>query len=333
MFSMVLQGFIITTTLVCSKVLTDWQWPFFRISALSSLLAAMVVAAFGYFQQSPYLAPRARKWVLCRALFGVSNGVLLLASVRVGTSSGDAASLASVQVVLAALLGRVFLGEPLHWIHAVSVCCCMCGAVLISQPRFLMSPERDDEATPWFGYFLAIAAGCAGAGIAVSLRKAGKTSLVWPTFSTCLLSACVVTALIHTPLVHDFSMQPILESPGYGVAWTGILCLCTIGAVLACSAGGAWCPAAVSSTIGTASRMLCGYLAELFIFGKRPEWLTACGAALMLVGVIVTTRAADTSREQGPRPASPDDEIESRASFVAAEFAVRSPHVTVVPSG
>ena len=52
------------------------------------------------------------KWVLLRGLFGSSNNVLSVCAALAGAPMGSIGVLSSVNTVVAALLGRVVLGEP-----------------------------------------------------------------------------------------------------------------------------------------------------------------------------------------------------------------------------
>jgi hypothetical protein len=146
----------------------------------------------------------------------------------------------------------------------------------------------------------------------------------------------------------QFSRVP-LEAAGFiGLMLSGALC-----AIVACSAGARWCPAAVSATVSTGMRMICGYIAQVAIFGHLPEWLTLFGASLMLIGVTIMSIARasepqgsschgdlEAKQDASSQPvevlsesavstsseAADNDDTESLASFIAAEFAEFSPH-------
>lgn len=118
------------------------------------------------------------KYFLCSSTFMMLSVSSLLVSVHVGTSLGDISALASVNVVMAALFGRLFLGEPLEMRHVFAAVVAAMGALLISKPSVIFS----NASTPgnvgmaWLGYVLAPLSGFFDACFFVVSRKAPETS-------------------------------------------------------------------------------------------------------------------------------------------------------------
>eukprot|EP00929_Paragymnodinium_shiwhaense_P010949 TRINITY_DN11605_c0_g1_i1.p1 TRINITY_DN11605_c0_g1~~TRINITY_DN11605_c0_g1_i1.p1 ORF type:complete len:291 (+),score=37.01 TRINITY_DN11605_c0_g1_i1:110-982(+) len=257
----------------------------------------------------------------------------MASAVRLGAPAGDVAALSSVNTVLAALLGRAFLGEVLQLRHVVAMACSMAGAILISRPSFLFESAAGESDVPSLAYALAVLAGFSMSCIAICARKADKTD-VW-VFNLSPSAAGISFILASsTPLLDDATLSPLLEHPGQAFGWLALNVVLIAGSIACNSAGSMWCPAAVSATMSSAARILFGYVADIFIFGLRIQLLSVGGAALMMCGVLVMTLARaprqpedDASLKEQPEtsavaspPATDTDETESLASFIAAEF-------------
>merc|ERR1719162_1797649 len=97
------------------------------------------------------------KWLFLMSVFGFLSFLFSVLAIRLGASPGDVASLQSVNLVVAAVLGRLFLNERLGPAHLVSLLCSVCGAVLISKPEFIFggSDEEAGGASARFGLVFA----------------------------------------------------------------------------------------------------------------------------------------------------------------------------------
>eukprot|EP00929_Paragymnodinium_shiwhaense_P033875 TRINITY_DN18521_c0_g1_i2.p1 TRINITY_DN18521_c0_g1~~TRINITY_DN18521_c0_g1_i2.p1 ORF type:complete len:194 (+),score=43.11 TRINITY_DN18521_c0_g1_i2:271-852(+) len=133
-------------------------------------------------------------------------------------------------------------------------------------------------------------------------------------------------------------------APAEATGWVSLVALVGIVSVLMFSAAAQWCPAAVSATVDTATRMVVGYLMQVIFFGGSLDFLTSVGAICMLLSVAIMSLVkpnleesaeeatqATTSASNAPSSISQDteasapraddaDETESLASFVASEF-------------
>jgi len=334
---MILNGLISTSMVVSGKILKDLEMPYFRMMAIGSLLSTLAIAAGGLFNSTPLPSVHQVKWLL---LFGCLRSlafVCLIVAVRVGASPGDASALASINTVFAALLGRVFLGEQFQWKHGVAVSCSLVGAVLIAQPSFLFGgPSVDNMA--WIGQLLGVVSGFSQACMFISARKCSsvKTSLWIVNLSPSLISTFIFALLSLSPLVDDFSLASVVASPWLASGFCVALFFGLLSGNATGTAASSWCPAAVSATVSVGTRMICGYVAQVALFDHQPETMTLCGAACMLVGVVVMAvglpacqnlyefpnarvQASDAEPASGDA-VSADDTNESLASFIASEF-------------
>jgi len=330
-------GLTITVQLVLSKLLLEWGWPFFRMMGTSAALLALVIAV-ALAAVGAELPSRQRTWVLLRGGFGTCAVALSFLAVRLGAGPGDVGSLASINTIAAALLGRIFLGEALRRVHLIALICSLTGAVLISQPSFLFGGVAANS--HWLAYLLAVASGVFFACVFIAARKAEGASVWHHAMPACAVSAFVWILLPCTPLVEEASLSQMVASPVQALGWLAWLVMSSVVSITTNSAGSKLCPAAVSATVSTASRMVFGYLAQVLIFGMGLNSYTLTGAGLMLVAVVIMAIARVPEiapAEVATLPVGLDgavdtdaveeeDETESLASFIAAEFAEQSPH-------
>lgn len=328
-----LSGVLNTGNLVFSKLLRQSGFPYFRVYGLSCFCALLVALAVLAIQWKGLPGRHHCKWVALRGFFGVMSYILSVIAVYRGTPMGDIATLTSVNMVAAAFLGRLLLGEPLAWIHHVALLCSLVGAVLISKPSFLF--PTSDVGPGWLGYFLALASGFVQACVFISSRKSAGTS-AWMHILSAMTQGGVASLFLPLLPGADGSLDALGEAPLLTLAWIAAVAACLLGTTLTLSVGSMWCPAAVSATVTTAVRMGCSYAAQALFFGEPIELLTLLGAGLMLAGVVAMAgwRSASTARaeiqEEVPEsPAAGVDEsgslgdraeTESLASFIAAEF-------------
>eukprot|EP00929_Paragymnodinium_shiwhaense_P033934 TRINITY_DN18538_c0_g1_i1.p1 TRINITY_DN18538_c0_g1~~TRINITY_DN18538_c0_g1_i1.p1 ORF type:complete len:189 (+),score=28.12 TRINITY_DN18538_c0_g1_i1:94-660(+) len=171
---MFVAGFTASLQLVVSKTMQTAGMPYYKMLSMSSGLAAGVFAVMTGIVKAPFPERKSLIWILMRGLSSNFMLATMVAGVQFGAPSGDVAAVSSVSTVFAALLGRVFLGEPLQLAHIASVLCCMTGGVLISKPEFLFG--TGSNTVPPVAYLMAVACGFWSAVLAVSARKAGNAS-------------------------------------------------------------------------------------------------------------------------------------------------------------
>lgn len=319
MLLLVLQGFSGTVQVVVGRLCKEREWPFYRFMTVGLVGTSLfIVAGFLCFKVAlPDI--RAQKWLVARGLFGAASFLCGSLSVRMGTPAGDMAALSSINTLVAALVGRLMLNERLQWIQVMAAFSCICGAVLISKPKFIFGGAGSDMEA-WHGYSLALLAGCSQAGISICSRLVKHISPWWPTFAATNVCAIMFAVLPALDVLDDFTLLPFVIQPFESAAWCSLLFIIGTCSMASNSAAGQWCPPAVSATVGTAARIFWGYCAEVVLFGTIPEFLTVCGALLMLASVVAMVFA------KSPPPASRETLVvnpkEDVASFVASSFNV-----------
>eukprot|EP00931_Biecheleriopsis_adriatica_P063470 TRINITY_DN38443_c0_g1_i1.p1 TRINITY_DN38443_c0_g1~~TRINITY_DN38443_c0_g1_i1.p1 ORF type:complete len:385 (+),score=64.76 TRINITY_DN38443_c0_g1_i1:47-1201(+) len=339
MFLMICQGALLTLQLSLAKVLKETHWPYYRMLS-GGFLASSVAVAIHICTRGVTLEVEQRKWVFLRGISGVSANLSLTLAVQWGTPLGDVASLTSINIIFAAVLGRLLLAEPLRLVHLISAALSVTGAVLISKPSF-MFPGSSGQHTSWLGYFFGPAAGLFKACMYISSRKSGRTSPWMLALSTYAQFCIVFMILPLTPLVDDFSLAILPASPWQALGWFFALSMVVSVRVPILSLGAMLCPAAISATLDNASNMVLGYAVQIFIFKQTADPFSLFGAACMLVSVILMAvarspipQAADGSVSAvvaaSDTAVGTEQEVEiakqeSLASFAASEFIEESP--------
>lgn len=344
MLLMIVNGLLNAGMVILAKLLQQSDWPYFRLFAITSVVIAMCLAVAILRASLALPSMHQAKWVAFRGMFGAGAFVLMIFAVQAGAAPGDAAAFSSINTIFAALMGRVFLGERLECAHGISVLCSFAGAILISKPSFLFATSDTSSGTRWLGYMLAAASGLITACSFISARKSSKVSMLYLNISPacfCALSATVIPLL---PFIDDGTLDQAVRLPGAAAGIVVAHFLMQFGALTTNSAGSTRCPAAVSATTNTGSKMFFSYGAQALLFGKTPELLTLLGAALMFLAVVIMAIA----RLPGRQPAAAQNEdaqsahasgsagnticiaeeedAEGLASFIAAEFVERMPN-------
>eukprot|EP00746_Dinoflagellata_sp_MGD_P064775 gnl/MRDRNA2_/MRDRNA2_27017_c0_seq1.p1 gnl/MRDRNA2_/MRDRNA2_27017_c0~~gnl/MRDRNA2_/MRDRNA2_27017_c0_seq1.p1 ORF type:complete len:388 (-),score=60.16 gnl/MRDRNA2_/MRDRNA2_27017_c0_seq1:118-1281(-) len=329
-------GIAVTAEMVFSMVMLQMQWPYWRITALSCFLCAAVVVAMLAVLKVPPPTSQQMKWVSLLGFFSAVYWGLGIVAVQIGVDPGDVAALTSINIVVAAIMGRLFLDERFRLLHMVAVTFSVSGAILIAQPGVIFASTKENRA-PWYGYLCAIASGFLQGCFFICGRKAGDVSAGHLTTSALLFSVPLCGLLPFIPLVDDASFHVALELPWQGLGWTGVAFLTSLCSSSFSCAGSMLCPAAVSATVYTGASMFFGYLVQTMLFGASPEPVTVIGASLMLAAVSLVAFASGSMNStygssegdsavneegiEGVNSSAMDDsDAESLASFIASEF-------------
>lgn len=330
---MAASSLLLNVQLAFCTVLADAGWPNLTMLAIASAISVPCLLLCVAIWKLPCPKVGERKWVLLAGVFFGGSTLFMMLSVHVGMPLGDFAALNSANIVFAVFLGRIFLGEPLHWVHFAAVVSSVAGAVLISQPEILFGHSDGSSANSW-GYLLALASGLCDACIYICTRKASQASpwLVAVSF----FGNSAVALLVGAAFIVDSTVAPLIVSP---LEASGLIAaLFAIGMIDIVTFAGAaqWCPAAVSATVDTATRMVSGYAAQVFFFDAPIKLHTLGGAALMFLSVAALALfqakpaepgleaghgdLADDSKAPDAAMAEEDSDTESLASFIASEF-------------
>lgn len=327
---------------LCSLV-TELQIPYYRLAGAAELVmaGALFVAILTKGELSK-VQVHEWKWIVLRGAFGSGTALFAWAAVAEGAPLGDASALSSVNVVVAALLGRVFLAEPLNFFHICALISSVAGAVLVSNPEAITGVSHSTGSTPWIGYALALGSGLSSGGLFIASRKSQGISPLVMSFSVLLQEGLSLWVVSSFGFVKDGPLEPLIAHPAMGVAWFMSFLLLFTGCVFTISLGSQLCPAAASSTIFTSVSMSLGYVAQSIVHHQRPEALTELGAVLMLLAVAFIAagrwwQSKATSAREGEEaldaallPADREEEADdvlaadgktaSLARFIAMEF-------------
>merc|ERR1719199_175924 len=228
---MSVNGVLNAAMVVTGKLLQEMDWPYFRLMSISSSMIVLCISLVALYLQVPIPSLAQAKWLTLRGLFGSMAFLLQISAVRTGASLGDAAALASINTMIAALFGRVFLGERLQWSHGVAVACSMSGATLIAKPSFLFGASEEAHPLRWLGYSLAATSGLMQACVFISARKSSKSPLLLLNMSPAIFCALVFSLVPFAPFVDDASWQPALQAPGSAAVVVSMFFLIQFGAM------------------------------------------------------------------------------------------------------
>eukprot|EP00746_Dinoflagellata_sp_MGD_P157853 gnl/MRDRNA2_/MRDRNA2_86332_c0_seq3.p1 gnl/MRDRNA2_/MRDRNA2_86332_c0~~gnl/MRDRNA2_/MRDRNA2_86332_c0_seq3.p1 ORF type:complete len:397 (-),score=54.51 gnl/MRDRNA2_/MRDRNA2_86332_c0_seq3:261-1451(-) len=272
--------------LLMDKMIVAAGLPHYRVLGFAELLSSSAWLTLSI--KMKVMLPKAHewKWVLPRGLISVVVSVSLLLASQMGTPLGDIGALISVNSVFAALLGRIFLQEPVHARHFLAIILSMVGATLISKPSFVFGSQNNSNSV---GGLFALASGIGMACIFVISRKAAKIPTSLLCVSVGLQNGLVLLFLPDTFFISDLPFVTISTKPMEFSGW-----LCAVAAITAMQAatsstGYKYCPAALSAAVDTATKMVSGYAMDTIIFNMQPEPLTLIGAFLMLSSVVIAT--------------------------------------------
>mmetsp|Transcript_29860 Transcript_29860/g.46593 ORF Transcript_29860/g.46593 Transcript_29860/m.46593 type:complete len:390 (-) Transcript_29860:84-1253(-) len=346
-------GLLLNVQLAMMSKLLELGWPDFSLLGAAMVLQGASVAVWLVTAPPPIPTLHECKWVLLAGVSFAGSFSLMVFAVRAGVPIGDFAALNSANVVFAAFLGRIFLKEALRSVHFMAVFSSMVGAVLISKPVvFFGHVEERDVNSAWIGYLLALGSGFCDACIYICSRKCAASSPGLVLLSFTAIGSMVMIACAPFVLESfESAVEPFLASPMEGLGWLAATYAIGVLSLLMFTLAAQWCPAAVSATVDTATRMISGYAAQVFLFGASLDPFTFGGAGLMLCSVVAMallqpsnpspeecvrhddftscTSESEASKrscrtdgievEEGDNPINEEDS-ESLASFVAAEF-------------
>jgi len=292
---MSLGGLSNALVVMAHDVMDRFGLPYFPVMGTACLTWGLfVLAMIGPSGALSKLTQRQRKWAVIRGLFGALTLTLQVLSNVAGAPLGDASTLFSINVVVAALLGRIFLGEPLKALHICALLSSTVGAVLVSKPQALFGASEEAEAPhgqPVLGYALALLAGVASGGIFIAARKAQGINPSVLMFSVSINDGASFWVLYLSGVLEPVSLSPFLVEPG--LAALAFLALFVLFMLLCStvSAGGQLCPAVVSATLYTSVGMTASFVGQTVLKQEYPNRASLVGAGFMLLGVALMALA------------------------------------------
>lgn len=270
-----------------------------------SICYRFVVASAGMFalaklRGEPFrLLPGAGKWVLALAVFQFSLNFGFVYRAEGYVTSGLVAVIFSLLVVPNAVLGKIYLGQPIRREFVVGSSIAAIGVAMLFAQEYRASPAT-------LGEVLLGAALCIGGILSASFanilqatdgakRQPLLTLLAWSMLGGAALNA-VVALLLEGPPQFDPRPSYALGVVYLGLAGSVVTFPLYYGLVRKVGAG----TAAYSSVIVPVVAMILSTLFEGFVWGPLP----AAGAAITLVGMVVAmrTRSAPPPRRATPEP-------------------------------
>jgi len=286
-FWMTTCGVVAICEIIFSKLVAEAGWPYFRIGAASMVLIGSAMGAAFLLLREKVPLRAEMPWVLLRGFFCNGTLIAVVLAVRIGATPGDSSALTSINIVIAAMLGHVVLGEHLRWPHLLALVVSIVGAALVAQPEFLFGARDGGASSTWMGYLMALLGGLLQAFVFICARKSADVSGV---FASSVEAYMGVVMFLIMPLISPIegaSMSKIADDPLLAAGYVAIsFCLTSTGILAGCL-GSMWCPAAVGATVMTAATMVTGYVAQTILFGETPQLLTMLGAGLMLAAVVL----------------------------------------------
>lgn len=339
---MMVNGILNTLMASAGKLLRQADYQYFRIMSVSDGMLVLVCVAGCVAGRVPLPGIRQAVWLFLRGFFGAASFLMLILAVRVGASPGDAAALGSINTVIAALFGRIFLGEPFGLAHSIAIACAVAGAVLISKPAFLFD-SGPTGGNALLGYSLAGASGFTKACVFIAARKCTKASSWHLNLSPASFGFLAFVLLPLLPLI-DEPKTTELQEP-LCIVFIMVLFIAHATAMYSQGAASKFCKAAVGATSNTGAAMVSGYIIQTLFFDKAPELISVGGAALMFASVIIMAVTRVPGRQQTscqdsdlasethargdahtlPSEENDEDDSESLGSFISSEFVEHAP--------
>ena len=317
-------GFSVTCEMVTSKIIEGMHWPYWYLLAACCLLAGSANGLVLRWQGVGCPKRQDVKWVMARALFENLHWMLAIWAVLIGATPGDVAALTSIDIIAAALLGLIFLGEKMTIVHLVALIASVTGAICISQPQFLFGAPDGAEQSP-LGYCMAMLSGCFQASAFVCARKSAHipvSLLTIVSLSFAVLLAFVPPALGITDSTPQDALDTVRTQPWLALGLLSILTVWCLFSIVLPAAGATRCPAAVSATVFTSSSMVSGYIAQTVLFDDAPTALKLFGAGCMLASVVMmAVRCQGEDVPEEPEPSC----TEATAEVMQAEGGETSP--------
>ena len=270
-----------------------------------SITYRFIVAALGMFTlaklrgESLRVAPGGWRWVVVLALFQFSLNFGFVYNAERFITSGLVAVMFALLVVPNAVLGRVFLGQPISREFVLGSAIAAVGVAMLFAQEYRASPATLGEvltgAALTVGGILAASAANIVQAMEGAKRQPLLTLLAWAMLVGVAINA-VFALVVSGPPVFDPRPAYTLGILYLGLAGSVVTFPLYYGLVRKVGAG----KAAYSSVIVPVVAMILSTLFEGFVWGPLP----AAGAAITLTGMIVAMRgrAAPPPKRATPEP-------------------------------
>ncbi|KAK7862255.1 hypothetical protein R5R35_008132 [Gryllus longicercus] len=246
------------------------------------LLQVAVMLAAALWRGAPLLGNKGFRLLLqLQGLVGGLTLVLLFYSFR-RLPLGDATTIIFSSPVVVLVLSFVFLKEPCGFFRTLIVCTLVTGVVLIAKPPFIF--HGDAQHYDVAGYGCAVAATVFTALNMVVMRKCKDVH-----FSVVVLHLSLWTVALALGLLlsvgHHRSLWALLRHTP--LDWAMAVVVSVLGlsgqVLVACALGH---EGAGKVAVTRSLDIVLAFVLQAFAFGEVPDWVSATGAALVLLCVL-----------------------------------------------
>ncbi len=256
---------------------------FYR-ATVSALLLFPVLA----WRAPQSLRIRRRDWPLFLAfgLFGVAAFYIVYVHAIALAGMGVAAILMYTAPAWVAVLGALFLGEPMTRVKVVALLLAIGGCTLIGLPAIQGDPPVGVR-SGWAGVLAGLGAGLTYGLYTIFSKVAVRRYSPWVT----LAYGLAIGALFMLPFQSPTGLARAVAGLPTALVVFGLGLVPTVAAGAAFNLGLQRVPASNASIVATLEPALATMLGWLFL-GERMEPVQVIGAALILIAVVILQRNA-----------------------------------------
>ncbi|SGY37697.1 BQ5605_C003g01864 [Microbotryum silenes-dioicae] len=236
--------------------------------------------------EHPFLGPPGVRFLLAaRGFVGFWGIAPLYYSLRYIPLS-DATVLGFLAPFIIGVLGSVFLGEAYSLTEGLVALVSLCGVVLIAKPSFLFpghlsqSPEGVTPEQRTFAVFVCLGSSFGSAAAYLLIRKIGKRASATHSIAYFSIYCCLVSSLY--PIFFDSPPVFYFNDPTFWLLITPIGIFGFVAQALLTL--GLQREAAGRGSLAVFSNLLFAMLIEKIVFGKWPDFLSLCGAMIIVAG-------------------------------------------------
>jgi drug/metabolite transporter (DMT)-like permease len=257
--------------------------PALAIAAWRLSLATLILAIPAWFQTRDELRGLTRRdlgLALLSGTFLAGHFATWISSLEL-TSVASSVALVTMYPLFAAVVSALWLGERLQWIGWVGVVLSVIGSVIVA---FADVGAGGNDSL--LGNGLALAGAVTGAGyFLVGRRLRAKLSLIayiTLTYGTAAVVLIIVALVARVPL---FGYSPTV--------YLMFLLLAAVPQLIGHSSFN-WALRYLSATFVTVTVVgepIGASILAVVLFGERPGWIKVAAGALILIGIVLTSRA------------------------------------------
>ncbi|SCV67963.1 BQ2448_84 [Microbotryum intermedium] len=236
--------------------------------------------------EHPFLGPPGVRFLLAaRGFVGFWGIAPLYYSLRYIPLS-DATVLGFLAPFIIGVLGSVFLGEDYSLTEGLVALVSLCGVVLIAKPSFLFpghlsqAPEGVTPEQRTFAVFVCLGSSFGAAAAYLLIRKIGKRASATHSIAYFSIYCCLVSSLY--PILFDSPPVFYFTDPTFWLLITPIGIFGFVAQALLTL--GLQREAAGRGSLAVFSNLLFAMVIEKIVFGKLPDFLSLCGAAIIVAG-------------------------------------------------